>query len=479
MKQQIICACIAISASQFSIAQNIGIGTTTPQSRLHVVDGSSGYSGGYFPGFTFEGSGNRYFNILTPSANEGGLVFGNPSNGAHGGIVYNNSSTPSGLQFRTNGNATRMVIDANGNVGIGRSTANFPLNFADALGDKISLWGTSGAHYGLGIQSLLMQIHTDNSAADIAFGSGSSSSFNESARIKGNGILQFQPSLQKKIILYPGGSGDASLAVFGNELRIASDYSGANITMGYDDRSTGFTERMRVMGNGNVGIGVTDPSFKLDVSDRMRIRSGGGFSSAGLYVNNSTNTASPGFIGLNDDAHVGFWGSGIGWGFAMNTGNGALRINGSEGTAGKVITSGGGSSGATWDFPVKAYQSSNPFVNITNTNETSLTSLSITTTGNSTLIICAQLSTEIIGVCVGCSEASAQANVYLDGAHLVSWFVNTPPNSSATTGISNFLATVAAGSHTIELKIKSYSGPSFTIVDAYNGSHLSVLAIAN
>src|SRR5205085_11564575 len=52
---------------------------------------------------------------------------------------------------------------------------------------KISLWGSSGNHYGIGIQSLLMQIHTDISTADIAFGFGSSSFFTENMRIRGNG----------------------------------------------------------------------------------------------------------------------------------------------------------------------------------------------------------------------------------------------------------------------------------------------------
>jgi hypothetical protein len=340
------CAYTMLISIQTVVAQNVGIGTNTPQSRLHIIDGSSGYSGSYFSGLTLEGSGNRYANLIVPSSFESGILFGRPLDAAHGGIIYNNSSTAAGLQFRTNGNNTRMVIDQNGNVGIGTTSPGFPLSFSNSIGDKIGLWGSSGAHYGIGIQSLLLQIHTDIPSADIAFGYGSSAVFTENLRIKGNGILQFPPSLAKKIVLYPGGTGDASFGVFGNELRIASDYSGANITMGYDDRSLGFTERMRVMGNGNVGIGVTDPSFKLDISDRMRIRSGGGFSSAGLYLNNNNNTASPAFIGMDDDTHVGFWGSGVGWRFTMNTQTGALKVNGSEGQAGQVLSSTGGGGNA-------------------------------------------------------------------------------------------------------------------------------------
>ncbi len=75
----------------------------------------------------------------------------------------------------------------NGNVGIGISTVVFPLSFAPALGDKISLWSNSTNSYGFGIQSSLLQIHTDISAADIAFGYGSSAALIETMRIKGNG----------------------------------------------------------------------------------------------------------------------------------------------------------------------------------------------------------------------------------------------------------------------------------------------------
>ena len=74
------------------------------------------------------------------------------------------------------------------NVGIGNTTPGFPLNFAYSFGDKISLW-TDGTptHYGFGIQSSLLQMFAKTSLDDIGFGYGSSSSFNEAMRIKGNG----------------------------------------------------------------------------------------------------------------------------------------------------------------------------------------------------------------------------------------------------------------------------------------------------
>jgi hypothetical protein len=60
--------------------------------------------------------------------------------------------------------------------------------------------------------------------------------------------LSFPNLLGKKISLYPGGTGDAGFGVFGNELRINSDYSGADITFGYDNYLSGFRENMRSTG---------------------------------------------------------------------------------------------------------------------------------------------------------------------------------------------------------------------------------------
>jgi hypothetical protein len=75
-----------------------------------------------------------------------------------------------------------------GKVGIGTMTPIAPLSFNDLIGDRISLWGqTAGPHYGFGIQSNLLQIHGYDQNSNIAFGYGSSSSFTEKMRITGGG----------------------------------------------------------------------------------------------------------------------------------------------------------------------------------------------------------------------------------------------------------------------------------------------------
>lgn len=85
---------------------------------------------------------------------------------------------------------TRLSIDASGNVGIGTTTPGFPLTFANALGDKISFYGQSGAHYGIGISNQTLQIHTSATNNDIVFGSGQSTNLTETFRFKGTGELK-------------------------------------------------------------------------------------------------------------------------------------------------------------------------------------------------------------------------------------------------------------------------------------------------
>ncbi len=81
-----------------------------------------------------------------------------------------------------------VITQSGSNIGINNASPITPLSFPSTLGNKISLWGSNAsAHYGFGIQSNLLQIYADQSASDIAFGYGSSGSFNETMRVRGNG----------------------------------------------------------------------------------------------------------------------------------------------------------------------------------------------------------------------------------------------------------------------------------------------------
>jgi hypothetical protein len=77
-----------------------------------------------------------------------------------------------------------------GNVGIGNLNPDAPLSFLNATGNKIALYSSGvSAQYGFGVQGNLLQIYSDVAASDIAFGYGGSNSFTEKARITGNGNM--------------------------------------------------------------------------------------------------------------------------------------------------------------------------------------------------------------------------------------------------------------------------------------------------
>jgi hypothetical protein len=165
---------VGVIGGRFVIGENgqTGIGVNDPEQQLSVRSGMN----------------IDHLNANTGTLDANVLRFGNSSGEAIGSGKVTGSNNQYGLDFYT-GNLKRVVISNSGNVGIGTTTPGFPLNFPNLHGDKISLWGNTGAHYGFGIQGNLLQIHTDDVISDIAFGYGSSSAFTEKLRIKGNGAL--------------------------------------------------------------------------------------------------------------------------------------------------------------------------------------------------------------------------------------------------------------------------------------------------
>ena len=82
----------------------------------------------------------------------------------------------------------------------------------------------------------------------------------------------------------------------------------------------------------NVGIGVNNPAFKLDVNGRMRIKTGtlGNVStSSGMWLEDYRDGTNRVFIGMQDSIRAGFYGSGpngAGWEFAFNSTNGRITL---------------------------------------------------------------------------------------------------------------------------------------------------------
>ena len=137
-----------------------------------------------FAPLTFPSLTGKKITLYRSSGDAGFSVFGNELRISSD---YNNADITFGYDNLASGFTERMRIKANGNVGIGTNSPGFPLNFASILGDKVSFWGNSGSHYGIGIQNALLQLYTDGAGSDIAFGYGNSAFLTEKFRLKGTG----------------------------------------------------------------------------------------------------------------------------------------------------------------------------------------------------------------------------------------------------------------------------------------------------
>ncbi|MFN3851787.1 MAG: hypothetical protein ACK4NY_20285 [Spirosomataceae bacterium] len=190
--------------------------------------------------------------------------------------TYHLFAVGNGFSPEARNNAFTVTYD--GSIGINTAKPYYPLTFKSVLGDKISFWGGDDTvsepnHFGIGIQDYTFQFFTPTSDNDFVFGTGRSYSFNE---------------------------------------------------------------KLRIQGNGRVGIGLNNPNHILDVNGRIRIRHITG-ETAGIWMSNSTNSlsnADGAFFGMRDDASAGIW-IGNNWRFWVNN---AGRANADGGL---VVGSGG------------------------------------------------------------------------------------------------------------------------------------------
>jgi len=246
---------------------NVGIGTTSPSGKLDVDVGAGGFA--YFRSTSYS---NIVINGTSASAAVGGsqVFFQTTSNrnwivGQRTDTVY--SSANSFFIRDESASATRLTIDANGNVGIG--TTN-PVNKLDVIGGnntRINLGNINDVNRGGKLEIISgsdtvkrFYVGTNSSVYNLSFGIDSI----EKAIIDLNGNFGIGTA-SPTTLLSVGGAGSASAAsglTFGGDAS-ANLYRSATSTIKTDGS---LNVAVNATFAGNVGIGLTTPAFKLDVS---------------------------------------------------------------------------------------------------------------------------------------------------------------------------------------------------------------------
>jgi hypothetical protein len=221
---------------------NVGIGTTSPDSKLHID--STGEP------LRFTRTGQETYRLIHGVS---GLYFSRPDSG---GLSFGVSQNDTFDIFDTSGTVMFRADSSSGNVGIGTTSpqAKLEVNTGDifttnSLSGSVLLMptGASGGTYGAGLVFGMIRTDADAGAAISSVG-------------------KF------------GDSDPAGLAFF---------YHGSS-------QSSGRTEGMRIDSSGNVGIGTTNPSTDFSVKEHLLFND----STRLLTISNNTNTG-----GINLDGN--------------------------------------------------------------------------------------------------------------------------------------------------------------------------------
>jgi hypothetical protein len=146
---------------------------------------------------------------------------------------------------------------------------------------------------------------------------------------------QYPLDINGRLRIRSGGDANSTAGLWLNN--VVNTSTPAFIGMMNDNQVGIFGQGLRDWGfnmdlsNGNVGIGtgIFTAQYRLDVSGRMRIRSGGtDFTSAGVWLNSNANTTPIAFMGMYDDDNIGFYGTGYGWGLTVNAYTGSVGVGG-------------------------------------------------------------------------------------------------------------------------------------------------------
>ena len=288
----------------------LGLGTTTPSSKLHVVDaGTSGvYTLQLNNRFKFRGDGVLFWGS---DANYGMLSWGNSK-------TYVGALSGKDLGLFANG-SEKVTVTKDGNVGVGVTAPSEKLDINGSLQIRGNVGGNNQVFGNLkfynansntsSVLANIQGVRGDNSyqKGNLSFNVKDGTSLIEAIRIKSNGNvgvgtktpftnLQIHSTgTDSRIALTNTASGTNAGDGFvlinesDNEVHFLNRENGAL------KFSTYGAERMRVSSNGNIGIGLINPVAKLDVLGNIKARTN--------IVLDTGNTD----LSLYRDADVGDW----------------------------------------------------------------------------------------------------------------------------------------------------------------------------
>jgi hypothetical protein len=302
MKQFITLLAVLFSATVF--AQNVGIGTTTPDANAQL-DVSSINKGILIPRMTL-----AQRNTI-PGIAQGLLIYQTDNNT---GFYVNKSSS-------------------------------FAFNWVPITEGK-NLWTTS-----LGNSNYISNINTGNVGIGTTLPEMKFAVTNDdSAIVLFNNSQTLANNIQSNIYVGTGRNGFGGYFTGGiRTTGTSASTARMSLLTGATTVGSNLQERVSIDNAGNMGVGTITPNYILDVNGRMRLRDKGSSLTAGIWHNKADNSEAA-FIGMVNDSTYGFFGNGTSgnWKIGFDIKNAQMGIGLTDPTAPLSFASNIGNKIALW-----------------------------------------------------------------------------------------------------------------------------------
>ena len=270
----------------------LGIGTDSPAGTLHVSKGSTNtYPTPSTNADVFiienKNAGNSVGGGMTIFADNGGtgnIYFGDEQSNQVAGITCDNMNGNTELFFTTNGNNERLRIDGSGNVGIGTTSPGQKLHVVGEgkiqgnlmIGSSGDVSGAAGQLHIKGPNAQVIVLEdTDNANLVVRLSAEETVGF------------KIEDTTNSNVLFFGDEDGNVGIGttspsekldIIGNikvrgtnNLTIGSTSTGGNFNLSSGIRGFNFAnsngDLVRIDQNGNVGIGTTSPGAKLHLAD--------------------------------------------------------------------------------------------------------------------------------------------------------------------------------------------------------------------
>jgi hypothetical protein len=231
--------------------QRVGIGTSTPTARLDVIGGFHLRNAAGAAGTNFGIEFNTNSNAPRIDWVFDGAYIGQFASDANDFLLRNSKQTTGGFRFYTNpigSQVERMAILNNGNVGINITTPASILHIAGVFTQDV----TSQDNFSNGINIRKRGNATISSGAVT---SGAEIGYHSFHGWNGTGYARGAYVIATAAENFTTSANGTNYAIFTSAIG-----------------TTGSVERLKIMHDGNVGIGTASPTQRLDVSGQVRIR---------------------------------------------------------------------------------------------------------------------------------------------------------------------------------------------------------------